>query len=1447
MIVVLVRRESCIQKQAERRMLMSKTDGGCSWEIMRAARQQKPKPKPNSMTMSMITRTLACVSELTRRNRWRGLVSVLCSVLPMIWMTTLAGAADVTYTGGALGSGVTWLTATNWSPTNIPTSTDTAVFNASSTNIENTIQMANNLSVQPVGAIRLEAANTVNRAIRNNSGLSNGVLVIYGVAGSLLRNDSSFRLRLTNGVSTTMGVSLAGSGEIYTANDPSASVPSIEIFSAITNTGGANGFTKNGPGTLYLREVNTFSGPVTNLQGVIKLDSTSTIGNGTGTLYMAGGYLVDAATRASAPVANPVVLLADANIYNDSGTVSERIIPFSGPFSGSAGSLIIGNQSTTVGNINVVRLSGGGYTFSRPINIGSIADTAGAFAMLELGNTGAAGAQTFSGVISGGGILRRGNSSSGISILTGDNTYSGGTIITSGTLFANNSSGSALGSGSVTVTNNGVLGGSGAVVAVTSVSLNGTVSPGVNTNTVGNLGISDLTLGEGANYRFNVTSAAGSPGTAWDVVTVSGTWTDAGSTTNPITIKLDSLGAIPTGWSNSIARDWVIIDGGAAAGFDAAHFVIDTTAFVGAVQGVFALSVVSGDLHLTYTPATDVVINVPAGTQTQGAAGYPFLTGTFNVMKVGNGEVVFTNSANDYAGITKIFAGTASVNVDALNNSGAFGNASSGVLLGNTLGNSNATLNINTPGITVGRAVVVQAGSTGTKTMGTTIPSGTATFSGDVTVQDAVTLTAPAGGTAVFSGDITGTNGVTTTGLGAITLSGANTYSGNTVVSNGTLNLIGKAGTGTLVIAGTSTLDNPSASANTLNNTSNVWNANFTFLGTTNLSFGSGPVTLNGTRVVTVSNNTLTVGGPLGGTGGVTKSGPGTLAMTTASNSTYTGATTLSDGLLTIGSSTTFGDGTGTLNFAGGTLGLTGTRNISNSIIANPINMTADTVIQNTATAAAGTRNFPFGGGVTASGGTLTIRNIATANTNVMHIRLHAGGINFARAVVFDNSTAGSAANNTCQLGFYNTNGTADQIFSGIISGPGSITRSALNDGTGGTTVLSGQNTYQLGTTIVHGYLGLGASSISSGGLVISGPVGTGTLEIDDDTINGFAGVGVFAYGGARTLDNRVWLNGPTNVLIAGSNDLTFAGQFDLGGIAKTLTVSNTALTTISGLMTNTAALTKDGPGTLVLSGYNNFRTNTTTVAEGLLLVDNTVGSGTGLGAVIVNNGGTLGGTGIVAGAVSGDGSIAPGQSAGTLTLEGGLDLSSGGTYVWELAANSTNSPGTNFDVISLTGSNLVLGGTSKLSLSFTGSATTPSATNAFWQSARQWTILALSGAATNIGPTVFPTIINGTNAAGSFTNFADANGNIVLQFTPSSVAPPPQPVLSPVIAGANTASATITWSASNGYTYTVQMKTNLTQATWTTLGTSTASGSTASFIDTTGPRPQSYYRVIWP
>jgi autotransporter-associated beta strand protein len=275
--------------------------------------------------------------------------------------------------------------------------------------------------------------------------------------------------------------------------------------------------------------------------------------------------------------------------------------------------------------------------------------------------------------------------------------------------------------------------------------------------------------------------------------------------------------------------------------------------------------------------------------------------------------------------------------------------------------------------------------------------------------------------------------------------------------------------------------------------------------------------------------------------------------------------------------------------------------------------------------------------------------------------------------------------------------------------------------------------------------------------------------------------------------------------------------------------------------------LIKAGPGTLVLNADNLYG-GTTTVSAGKLLVNNTTGSGTCSNTVIVQSGGTLGGTGTIAGLVSvTGGTIAPGDSAGTLTVSGGVNLSSGGTYLWELAANSTNGPGSNFDVLAVTGGNVVLDGTSQIAISFIGSATAPDSANPFWQTNHSWTILTLSGSAVNPSLTTFSNIVNGSFSAGSFTSHADASGNIILAFAPGSAPLPPRPVISGSIAGVGTANPTLSWSAVSGIQYELQYKTNLNQANWLVVGDITASGTTASLTHTNSHWPQCYYRVIVP
>jgi hypothetical protein len=213
---------------------------------------------------------------------------------------------------------------------------------------------------------------------------------------------------------------------------------------------------------------------------------------------------------------------------------------------------------------------------------------------------------------------------------------------------------------------------------------------------------------------------------------------------------------------------------------------------------------------------------------------------------------------------------------------------------------------------------------------------------------------------------------------------------------------------------------------------------------------------------------------------------------------------------------------------------------------------------------------------------------------------------------------------------------------------------------------------------------------------------------------------------------------------------------------------------------------------------------------------------------------------------VNSGGIISAGRSAGELTINNNLDLSAGGTNIWELAANSDVNAGTDFDQLAMTSGNLVLGGSSHLLIKFIGSATLPDNVTTFWQSSHSWTNIALSGTAANPGSSNF-SAIDGTNGitSGTFATTVDGSGSIVLAYTPAGSVP--QPVISPIV-GAGTANAQISWSSVSGAHYTVQYKTNLSDANWSSLTGLTASGSSTTITDSTAPiASQKFYRVISP
>ncbi|MDB6027928.1 MAG: hypothetical protein JWM68_4151 [Verrucomicrobiales bacterium] len=511
--------------------------------------------------------------------------------------------------------------------------------------------------------------------------------------------------------------------------------------------------------------------------------------------------------------------------------------------------------------------------------------------------------------------------------------------------------------------------------------------------------------------------------------------------------------------------------------------------------------------------------------------------------------------------------------------------------------------------------------------------------------------------------------------------------------------------------------------------------------------------------------NYLVYAGIITGSGTLTKKGPGTYCPTNAN--TYTGNTTNLEGTILIpnggfNSVNIFGNPSSTLVLAGGTL----THPFDfNRMISNKFLMTADTIISGAPVS--NYRAVIFNNtSIATSNGTLSILNVGSAS-QYFQVRFTNGGFNFTRPISI--GTNGRMA----QLDFFSDNFGAtavpDQIFSGLISGPGTVRRSCNGNGTGGNTIVSAMNTYSGGTFINGGFIGFGIDSTNYP--VTAGPLGTGPITIGSDPSDGF-----YASGGARSIGNDITFGTGTNLTIKGANALTLYGTFDLGTKARGLFITNSALTTISGPIIGTGTgttFTNNGTGTLVFSGANTYSGNTL-VKSGKLLVNNVNASATSSGTVTVNAGATFGGNGLVAGAITDSGNLAPGVNGiGLLTPQNGLNMAAG-KLLWELGALRDDVDGTNgidFDQVSMGGGTLTLGGSSALNINFTTGSLAPDFATPFWQTTHKWTVIKVNG---NPNTTAFTTVqTNAFYYAGTFSSVKESNGDISLTFTPSGPTAP--------------------------------------------------------------------------
>jgi autotransporter-associated beta strand protein len=269
--------------------------------------------------------------------------------------------------------------------------------------------------------------------------------------------------------------------------------------------------------------------------------------------------------------------------------------------------------------------------------------------------------------------------------------------------------------------------------------------------------------------------------------------------------------------------------------------------------------------------------------------------GTRALTKTGTGTLIFSGT-NTYTGATTISAGTLQL-----------GNgAKAGLILpAANLITDNSVLIYNTPS-TITHSGVISGSGTFTKSgTGTLTLSGTETYTG-VTTVSAGTLSLGNGiktglilpaanlitdnsvliyntpSTITHSGAISGPGTFTKSGNGVLTLSGANSYTGTTTVTAGTLQLGDGTATGNIIPAANLITDNAGLRYNT--------------------------------------PSTITHSGVISGPGTFTKLGTGTLTLSGANS--YTGTTTVSAGELQFNGVNT---GASAKTVSGGTLSGTGT------------------------------------------------------------------------------------------------------------------------------------------------------------------------------------------------------------------------------------------------------------------------------------------------------------------------------------------------------------------------------------------------------------------------------------------------------------------------------------------------------------------------------------------
>jgi autotransporter-associated beta strand protein len=562
-----------------------------------------------------------------------------------------------------------------------------------------------------------------------------------------------------------------------------------------------------------------------------------------------------------------------------------------------------------------------------------------------------------------------------------------------------------------------------------------------------------------------------------------------------------------------------------------------------------------------------------------------------------------------------------------------------------------------------------------------TSTSGNATVSGTVYANQ-ITYTAASGSFLITSGAINlagttptisvdpsrtltigstleGSAGLVKSGTGTLSLSGSNSYTGNTTISGGVLqisnaNALGAGGAGNATTISTGgelalqgnitvsgeTLDHNGGGSGFLRNVSgnNTWNGDIT-IGAGNSRIRSdaglltigGNITMNSSPIFEGVGNT-TVSGIVSGANILTIGGNNEGTVTLSGLNSYTGETVVSRGTLSVntlkdfGTDSSVGKGNGTTYIQLGTGSTNGT--------------------------------LTYTGGATSSNRTFRVGSTIAGETGGGTIRNDGSGALVFTATTFNAPSGGVTANRTLTLG--GTNADANTISGAIgnsVSGWIGLTKADA-----GTWILSGTNTYSGNTTISGGILQIGgAGKLGSGNY--AGAISNNASFVHASSANQILG-GVISGSGSLTKSGSATLtlsgnNSYTGNTTISGGTLEISNNNALGGTANGTTISTNGTLSLSGNITVASEnLVHNGgsPGFLRNVSGNNAWNGNITISAGNSRINSDAGLLTLSGNLILNSSVIFQGLSntTVSGNVSGASTLVIGaNNQGTVTLSG--------------------------------------------------------------------------------------------------------------------------------------------------------------------------------------------------